>query len=117
MTILNLSPERLSIAYELLRGTKPFYRWGLPEAEGLCFRVYRSKTERGEIEREGDRITIGISEQSNGHLYSVFETLAHEMVHLRLMVLGIKSWDCHGGHFERLAQQVCAVHGFDPKSF
>lgn len=105
------------MAYDLLRGTKPFNRWRLPAGDCLRFRVYRSKSERGELERVGDRITIGISEQSNGHLYSLFETLAHEMVHLRLIGLGVKSWDSHGAQFERLARRVCIAHGFDPQGF
>ena len=117
MSALDLSPETISACYDLLRGTRPFSRWRLPEASALKFRVYRSKAERGELEKSGDVLTIGVSERSNGHLYSLLETLAHEMVHLRLIVLGVKSWDAHGAHFDRLAQQVCLAHGFDPKAF
>jgi len=117
MSAFNLSPMILAASYELLRSTKPFNRWHLPQAQNIRFRVYRSKAERGQLEREGERLIIGVSEHSNGHLYSLLETLAHEMVHLRMILLGMRSWNAHGVHFERLARQVCAAHGFDLKAF
>ncbi len=117
MTTLHLNPGMIGTVYDVLRGTKPFHRWGLPEAEALTFRVYRSRAERGALERVGEKIILGVSEHSNGHLYSLIETVAHEMVHLRLLSLGMKNWERHGVRFEHLAKAVCAAHGFDPKAF
>jgi hypothetical protein len=48
------APQKLANAYELLRGTKPFNRWRLPPAERIRIRIHRSKSERGEIERDGE---------------------------------------------------------------
>jgi len=117
MTTLHLTPDTLAGVYDLLRATKPFHRWGLPSRDAIRFRTYRSKAERGTLERDGEQVVLSVSELSNGHLYSVIETIAHEMVHLRLLRLGVKSWERHGARFDHLAKAVCAAHGFDPKAF
>jgi hypothetical protein len=117
MTTLHLTPEMLAGIYDLLRATNPSRRWGLPEKHAVRFRTYRSKAERGTLERDGKDVILSVSELSNAHLHSVFETVAHEMVHLRLLRLGVKLWDRHGARFEHLAKAVCAAHGFDPKAF
>jgi hypothetical protein len=40
---------------------------------------------------------------------------AHEMIHLRQHLTGDR--ERHGQRFKRMAARVCAVHGFDPKTF
>jgi len=44
--------------------------------------------------------------------------MAHEMVHLHEHHAGMCREDVeHSTAFKRLADQVCKVHGFDPKLF
>lgn len=37
------------------------------------------------------------------------------MIHLRQYLVGDR--ELHGSRFRRIAAKVCAVHGFDPKTF
>jgi hypothetical protein len=39
----------------------------------------------------------------------------HEMIHLRQHLTGDR--EHHGPRFRRIAARVCAIHGFDPKTF
>jgi hypothetical protein len=58
---------------------------------------------------------IRVSEVSNGHTETVLASLAHEMIHLRQYLTGDR--ELHGPRFKRMAERICAIHGFDPKTF
>lgn len=112
---MRLTPEILEASYEYLRSTLPFRRWKLPPAEEVEFHVIRKPGLFGDCETVGDQHIIRVSTAKVGRTQTLIETMAHEMVHVRLNGLGVKSE--HGSDFRRLASQVCRHHGFDPKTF
>ncbi len=58
---------------------------------------------------------IRVSAARNGFTNMLLATLAHEMCHLRQEMIGDRGH--HTAKFRRMAARVCAVHGFDPKTF
>lgn len=116
---LNLTPEMIEAAYELLRTTPPFKRWKLPEADDVGFQIIRTEHTRGTFHvTHGGRPTIAISHKCIGSLHSLVATVAHEMVHMyEDTVHSARSDVMHGARFKRLAAQVCRHHGFDEKLF
>ena len=116
--MLHLTPALLEGAYELLRLTPPFRRWKLPHADDLEFRITNHVDRFGHYDdRNGRAIAnIAVSARHIKTLKSLFELLAHEMVHLHLHRQG-KKWDTHGRSFQRFADQVCRHHEFDRSEF
>ena len=86
---LTLTPEMLEGAYEYLRVSPPFCRWGLPHADHVMFRVMGAKDRFGHF-RGRHRKALGddgFSEIaiSAGLVRStelLLCTMAHEMIHL-----------------------------------
>ncbi len=122
---LRLTPENLEAAYELLRRTKPFSGWKLPQAEEVAFRVSASRGLYGFHHSDRQRKAhpapgshaITISEATVGTLDTLLRSMAHEMCHIRESQLGPYTGNAHGEMFRRLATQVCRHHGFDQKAF
>ena len=112
---LHLTPEILRAAYEYLRACPPFNRWKLPQADEVEFHVTRHTDRRGDCEATVDGHCVRISAALIGRTSSLMETLAHEMIHVRLDRKGVRSH--HGRDFQRCAAQVCRYHGFDLKLF
>lgn len=110
---LHLTPDLIEAVYELLRATPPFRRWKLPHADDVEFHVIKSGAIDGDCAYDGDRFTIRLSADRHSMLASTIATMAHEMCHMRYP----RDRAHHGKLFKRLAAQVCAVHGFDPKTF
>lgn len=117
---LRLTPRNLEAAYEYLRGTAPFNKWRLPEADEVEFHV------RPLTEAMGDHLAswrgkphrIRICSNRCGKTMDLITTMAHEMTHLYQRQTDIKRWSSgHGPKFKRLAARVCRAHGFDPKVF
>lgn len=111
MAGLHLTPEILERSYELLRATRPFSAWRLPEADDVEFHVLRTRRVHGDCSREAGGFVVRIS-QAHSYLPSLLATMAHEMCHMRA-VPDVS----HGSAFKKLAAQVCKFHGFDPGSF
>ena len=112
---LPLDPGMLEAAYEFLRATPPFRRWKLPAGEAIEFHVIASQELRGRCTGCGRHQTIAISARTIGHTHSLMMAMAHEMVHVRDNLSGIRAH--HGSAFRRGAAEVCRYHGFDPKLF
>jgi hypothetical protein len=113
--MIAVTPNLMSMLYSALRATPPFCRWKLPPASELIFKVSRSVNELGTHEfTEGTHI-IELSANKNSTLQTMIETMAHEMVHVREYQLYRKT--AHGRRFQKLAEAVCKIHGFDPKAF
>lgn len=112
---LALTPATLEAAYEYLRTTLPFRRWKLPHADEVEFHVIHKRGMFADCETAGEKHTIRISTVKVGRTQTLIETMAHEMVHVRLDRQGVKAH--HGADFQRCAAQVCRHHGFDPKTF
>lgn len=113
---LRLTPEILESAYELLRQTQPFKGWKLPPADEVEFHVIRDPNIFADCEMgAGDVPIIRVSERKNGHLSTLLATVAHEICHVRQFQQGDSG--NHNAMFWKLARRVCAVHGWDIKSF
>lgn len=112
---LHLTPGILAAAYNYLKETLPFRRWSLPDSDSLKFQVIRSKKVLGICIERPSGTTIQISSANIGETGSLMRTMAHEMIHVHLNILGVKSH--HGKKFRRLAAGVCKHHGFDAKLF
>jgi len=111
---LSLTPDMIAAAYELLRTTPPFRRWGLPEADDVGFYVIAAKGDHGSHWTADFAHHIAIN-KCHTQLPSLLNCVAHEMCHMRQFILGEKSY--HGPVFKRLADQVCRHHGFDRGMF
>lgn len=119
--MLHMTPAMLEGCYELLRSTPPFRRWQLPLADDIIFHVTAHDDRHGHF-TEHPRWKyprIGISVAHVKTLAALTEVMAHEMIHLHLFQRkGNPTWyEGHGAPFRRLAQQVCARHGFDLATF
>jgi hypothetical protein len=114
---VNITPDILHWAYEYLRHTPPFRRWGLPEADEVEFHVTRSQEARGHCQQAGaaGAAVIAVSQALVVRTQRLIETVAHEMIHLYLDRRGVKS--AHGAEFKKCAAAVCREHGFDPGDF
>lgn len=111
MTQQLLTPALVRAAYSLLHETRPFNRWGLPDSDEIEYRVTRRADEMGAlITTRNGRCILAVSSRWNGTLHSLLETVAHEMIHMRL---GYRAG--HGPRFQRCARLVCKHHPFDLK--
>ena len=115
---MKLSPTIMRAAYDFLRITPPFNRWGLPPGSEVSFKTKASGTARADLAyhyKVDGKHEIGISQRKVSHLRPLMETLAHEVCHIRATEQGERS--DHGRLFNRAAMQVCRSLGFDPKHF
>ncbi len=112
---LRLTPDMLAAGYDFLRMTDPLRRWRLPHSDDLGFHVVRHDSLSADFGVEQGTPFNRASESHNGHAVTLLASLAHEMIHLRQHLTGDR--ELHGPRFRRMAAQVCAAHGFDPKTF
>lgn len=117
---LPLTPEMLASAYDFLAITPPFDGWNLPPSDEVVFKVSRSRRWFARYRWDGARHTIEVSANSVAYSDTLIVKMSHEMVHLHLEELGMDGRggsNTHSGAFRQLAEEVCKVHGFDPKAF
>lgn len=112
---MHITPDMLEKAYEYLRSTPPFRRWGLPRGDEVEFHVMNKRQVRGDCRAAKDRHIIRLSAHNIGRTESLMAVLAHEMVHVHCDLRGVKA--AHGREFLKFAAQVCREHGFDEKLF
>lgn len=113
---LPLTLDTLRLAYDYLSETPPFNKWNLPESDDVEFRVVRDRGLFGWHNLENGKHIIAVSTGTVGFTDTLLRTMAHEMVHIHERSTG----PCKSGHsaaFKRWSEQVCRVHGFDPKAF
>ncbi len=104
--------------YELLRMTKPFVRWRLPEADDISFSIIRNPSNRGEFYMSAQGVpTLAVNEHYHHTLHELTKTVAHEMCHLYEHLHGRRRDVHHGAWFNSAADKVCRVHGFDRGAF
>ena len=102
----------------MLRSFPPFSRWNLPPADEVEIRTPQRSDVLGEWSKwEGGHHIITISSKSHGHLITLIQTVAHEMIHAYQDIKGTSNRAQHNAEFKRLAAQVCRVLGFDEKAF
>ena len=117
---LPLTCETLAAAYDFLLVTPPFNKWNLPPSEEVGFKVSRSRRWFARYRWDGKRHTIEVSSNAIAHSDTLLAKMSHEICHLHLEEMGMDargSANTHSGAFRRLAEEVCKVHGFDPKAF
>ena len=112
---LSMTPRMLEAAYEYLRTTPPFRGWGLPDGDMVEFWVSRSLSHYGLYEWTGDTHRIRISNRIANSTPRLIVTMAHEMIHEKQMIM-VNGVD-HGVWFQRMADRVCKIHGFDRETF
>lgn len=113
---LRLHPDLLAAVFDMLRTTEPFRAWKLPESDDVAFHVVRDPKMYADfgVDDDGGPL-IRVSAAKNGHTLTLLQSMAHEMIHLRQYLTGDK--ETHGPRFQKAAAKVCAIHGFDPKTF
>jgi hypothetical protein len=117
---VKLTPDILEAAYEYLRATPPFKGWRLPEGDEIGFIVSRRPDRFSHMQGyvRSSQAEISISEKLVGSTCVLIEAMAHEMVHLRQHLRRTETANTeHNAEFYRLAKRVCAVHGWDFKTF
>jgi hypothetical protein len=122
---LRLTPQNLIDAYNYLKNTAPFNKFGLPDADDVEFRVTHDPKLYGQylydLTSEPKKHRIDVSNALTKTTPVLVETMAHEMTHLHQRVSecskrGRKS-QSHGKPFQNLAKRVCRAHGFNLKTF
>lgn len=113
-----VTPRRIAAAYAFLRECHPFCRWSLPPADALRFEILRTRDHAEYVPGER-RDVIRVNAQTHITLEQLFETVAHEMVHLRQEMVGRLpvAVDAHNADFRRMAKQVCSHLGFNVQNF
>lgn len=116
---MRLTPALLEAAYEFLRQTPPFRRWGLPQCYDVEFRVSKDRESLGTYQlhaRQGHHV-LTISGARISHVSTLMSVMAHEMVHLHQVESGSSTRTEHNADFRRLSKIVCRHHGWDPLEF
>lgn len=115
--MLHITHSDLERAYDLLRHTRPFSRWGLDEPDDVEFHAVPIA---GGAQAEHYYTThhvIRLNPARHKTIAALLQTLAHEMCHMREYELGARRKGCHGALFHKLADLVCKHHGFDRGQF
>ena len=113
--MLQINRKTMVAVYEMLCEFPPYNRWQLPKSKDVKFEAKIIKEAYGYY--DSDPHTIIISKNLNPTLHDLVNTMAHEMVHMRLNDSGFKSWDLHSFKFKKVAKQVCDRLGFNEKEF
>lgn len=114
---LHLTPEMVEATYELLRATRPFRGWKLPEADDVVFHIINSDSFSGDYLPTKNGHRIRVNAKWCGTLEKLTRIMAHEMVHLHLAIACPTDVAHHGHRFNKAAAIVCRHHNFDPKGF
>lgn len=114
---LTLTPEMLEAGYVLLKTTKPFRSWSLPDPDEIVFHVTRHRTVGADCwAGRKSPAEIRVSEHYTGSLARLLEIEAHEMVHLYQMLRGTETPGAlHNAEFMKLIRQVAKHHAMDAK--
>lgn len=108
---MHLTPEILKASYDYLKTTPPFKRWGLPDGDEISWVVTGKKKVEGLCTQYANgRFIIEISGTLIKATDTLMATMAHEIIHIRCFMLGVKAK--HGYEFNKLAKSVCNQHGW-----
>lgn len=111
---MHLHPHHLVAAYSYLLTTPPYHKWHLaallPHPDALIFKVSHHKGTMGLLAHYPLAISISCREVRTTD--ALLRTMAHEMIHLHLHLLGRADSSDHGAAFHRLALLVCRSHGW-----
>ena len=112
---MKLTETQLRAIYVMLTCCPPFSRWKLPDEYRLKFKVTRSDMHMGMYEPDPHRLAISAPQHTG--LAAVVETMAHELIHLKLEREGRQGHADHGPQFKAHASEVCKAWGFDESTF
>ena len=113
-----ITPDMVRATYDLLCATPPFNKWNLPDSDDIVFKIDRSKTTSAWQTFDGERHTIGASQECISSLELLVRYTAHEMVHVHEANVSVDRSDvAHSAAWKKWALQVCKIHGFDQKAF
>ena len=117
MTV-RLTPERLASVYGMLLAWPPFNRWSLPSADEVKFSILRTRRWDADWVIKGGTHHIRVSEGRAGHMDTIVQCVAHEMIHARQRVAATETRGVeHNAEFHRLASNLCKRYGWDVKQF
>ena len=114
---MKLTPEILAAAYDYNKTWEPFNKWNFPDAEEVEFRVIKSTTVHGWYAMRDGKHIIAISARTVGFPTTLIRVMAHEMIHLHQQEAGMANAAQHNRAFQKLAERVAKIHGYDPKEF
>jgi hypothetical protein len=119
-----LTPAIVEEMYNLLRACPPFRSWRLPPSDEVAFHITLSKKTFGKCVYDWDdkhtrppRFEFHASARCIRQLGTLTRFMAHEMIHMREYLTGVRDDVKHGASFQRMADQVCRLHGFDRGEF
>ena len=116
--VLILTADALKAAFDLLCATPPFNKWNLPYSDEVKFKTDKSKDTYAWHTFDGKKHTICVSISSISSIDLLIRKMAHEMVHVHeANVRRYRNDVQHSAAWNKWADQVCAVHGFDRKAF
>jgi hypothetical protein len=114
---LRLTEPALAAAYSFLRELPPFKGWKLPPASRVRFKVMRTPAMYADFSVEDGVPIIRVSGHGMGHTATVLADIAHEIIHLHQYLTKQAGGSDHNADFKRRAKRICAMHGFDPRTF
>ena len=92
----------------MLKLTRPFNRWNLPDSCNVKFHVLKTEGHSGDHFRDEKGVDhIRLSEKKHATLNTIIQTVAHEMCHMKDETKAM-----HGKRWHKLADSVCKYHGF-----
>lgn len=109
---MQISVDAVVAAYNFLKATPPFRRWGLPDSDDIEFAVTGSRKEYGAAVWAKRRLYV--SARLIGHTDTLLRVLAHEMAHFRADSQGETS--VHGRLWHQAVRAICREHGWDAKA-
>lgn len=113
---LTLTPDLLAATWDFLRQTQPFKGWRCyPESDEIGFAVIGASDTHGDFAVENFKPMVRVSAGSVAFTSTLLGVMSHEMAHYRQWHMGQKL--THGRSFIAMRKAICAIHGFDPKTF
>lgn len=113
--ILPITVEMVEHIYSYLSCCPPFDKFSMPPAEDVKFKIIKTRRLFARYYAVGDKHHIEVSCKLVGSHMVLLTSVAHELIHLHLNE--VDACDEHGPNFQMIADEVCAIHGFDRLTF
>lgn len=116
---VHFSPEDLRTLYDMNRTLPPFKGWKLPPGNEVEFHFVpmRGQDQADCQELANGRWRIRLAANKHRTLSAAIMTLQHEMVHLHLGTAYPRDRAHHGTRFQKAADRVCKIMGWDRGQF
>lgn len=110
---LPLTVESLAAAYDYLCEFPPFSKWNMPPSEDVSFKVLKTKDRTAHYVKISKGHEIAMSSAYVGSHEMLLSSMAHEMLHLHCSQTCWNRRNPHDAAFQRFADRICKIHGFD----